>query len=724
MKSLKINLDFDCKKIEVEPSDYKNTDSNLLARMAFEIFLIREFENTLLKLSADGAVHGPVHTSIGEEACAAGAMAALKKTDKITSTHRAHHHYMAKATGYYLTKDFDPITQNIPDEIDKQVTTLMAEVMGLATGCCGGRGGSMHLRNADVGIVGTNAIVAGGIPCATGAAFALKYNKSSDIVICFLGDGAVNQGSFHEALNLAAIWKLPIVYFIENNQYAVATSIEKATAIKDLSTRAVAYGLSGRIFDGMNPLTVMLATQEALEYVRRGNGPIVIEAKCYRFPHHAGPTPGSAYGYRTKQEEKQWQQQDPHNAFPKKLIANGIFSHDQIEQLRSKAVAIVKSAVERCTISRDNKFFVRDELWPKPDSLLVGLRSDGREFNSVTFNEKEDFSKFESRTYVEAIAAVTGRWLERDERVFVLGEEVASFGGGPYSATKGLPAKYPDRILNTPISESGFSGLAGGAAISGLRPIVEIMFPDFALVAADQLFNQIGKLRHIYGNSIEMPIVVRTRIAIGCGYGGQHSMDPAGLFALWSGWRILAPSNAFDYIGLFNSAMRCKDPVLMFEHHSLYSVKSEVPEGNLDYFVQMGKARVVKGGNDVTILCYSSTVPLVEQAAKDLEADGISAEVIDLRTISLSDIDYETIGSSLKKTAILATVEQAPASMSIGPVIACQCQKRFFDYLDGPAVTIAAADIPIPVSRALEAAALPTVESVKETISKAVRRES
>lgn len=719
-----LKLDFDCKRIEVEQSDYKNTDPNLLAQMAFEIFLIREFEKTLLKLSADNAVHGPVHTSIGEEACAAGAMAALRKTDKITSTHRAHHHYLAKVISYYFEKDFNPIAQEIPKEVNEQVTTLMAEVMGLSTGCCGGRGGSMHLQNAEVGIVGTNAIVAGGIPCATGAAFALKYNKSRDVIICFLGDGAVNQGSFHEAVNLAAIWKLPIIYFIENNQYAVATSIDKATAIKDLSIKASGYGLSGRIFDGMNPLAVMLATQQAVDYVRNGNGSIVIEAKCYRFYHHAGPTPGSSYGYRSKQEEKQWQRQDPHIAFPKKLIDAGIFSQDQIEQLRTKAVNIIKDAVAHCTKSEAGKLFVKDELWPKLESLRIGLRSDGGEFEGITFNEKEGFFRFQSLSYVEAIAAVTGRHLEKDERVFVLGEEVASFGGGPYGATKSLPAKYPDRVLNTPISESGFSGLAGGAAISGLRPIVEIMFPDFALVAADQLFNQIGKLRHIYGNSIEMPIVVRTRIAIGCGYGGQHSMDPVGLFALWSGWRILAPSNAFDYIGLFNSAMQCKDPVLMFEHHSLYPVKADVPENNLDYFVQMGKAKTIKSGNDVTILCYCSTVPLVVQSAKDLEAEGISAEVIDLRTLSLVDIDYETIGNSLKKTGILVTVEQAPASMSIGPNIACQCQKRFFDYLDGPVLTIAGADVPVPVSRVLEAAALPTVESVKETIIKTVRRES
>ena len=179
-------------------------------------------------------------------------------------------------------------------------------------------------------------------------------------------------------------------------------------------------------------------------------------------------------------------------------------------------------------------------------------------------------------------------------------------------STKGLPAKYPDRIFNTPISECGFTGLAGGAAISGLKPIVEIMYPDFALVAADQLFNHIGKLRHMYGNSVEMPIVVRTRIGIGCGYGGQHSMDPIGIFSLFSGWRIVAPSNAFDYIGLLNSAIQSKDPVLIIEHHSLYPQEFQVPKNNVDYFVPLDKAKCIKSGDDVTLLSYCSTVELAK----------------------------------------------------------------------------------------------------------------
>jgi 2-oxoisovalerate dehydrogenase E1 component len=721
MHQSSLNYNFDFQKIEIQREDYAAIDRNRLAVMLFELFLIRQFEEMLLKLSADGCVNGPVHTSIGEEACAAGAMAALLPEDQIASTHRAHHHYLAKAISATLSRDFDILKQPIPDAVQNEVIVLMSEVMGLAKGCCGGRGGSMHLRNPQIGVLGTNAIVAGGVPGATGAAFAARYVRSGRRILCFLGDGAVNQGAFHEAANLAGLWHLPIVYFIENNLYAVATPIRNATAIDDLVLKATPYGLKGLVVDGMDPVAVFHAVNQALKNASQDR-PTLIEARCYRFPHHAGPTPGSGYGYRGKEEEHQWQQRDPLTTFPKMLNDLNIISPDQVEQIRQQAAKVVETARQNLTVTMNGKMQVPNNLWPAAETLTRGLRSSGDEFNGIKFAERQDFSEFETMTYVGAIAAVTGRHLETDSRVFVLGEEIANFGGGPYQATKGLPARFPDRVLNTPISESGFSGLAGGAAMSGLRPIVEIMFPDFALVAADQLFNQIGKLRHMYGNTTDMPLVARTRIAIGCGYGGQHSLDPVGLFSLFSGWHVVAPSTAFDYIGLFNSAMRCTDPVLMMEHHCLYAQPCEVPKNNLDYFIQLGRARVVQPGQQATVLCYSSTVGLVCRAAEPLIAEGITPEIIDLRTISPPDIDYETIAQSLRKTHILVIVEQAPAGMALGPRLAGECQKRFFDELDGPVVTLAAADVPLPVSRRLEAAAVPQVDDVRAAILDAVRR--
>ncbi len=304
-----------------------------------------------------------------------------------------------------------------------------------------------------------------------------------------------------------------------------------------------------------------------------------------------------------------------------------------------------------------------------------------------------------------------------------MGEEVANFGGGAYGATKGLPDKYPSRVLNTPISEAGFTGLGLGAAMSGMRPVIEIMFPDFSLVAADQIFNQIGKARHMYGNTTDIPLVLRIRIAVGCGYGGQHSMDPVGLYALFSGWRIVAPSNAFDYIGLFNTAMQSNDPVVIIEHHQLYPLKFPVPENELDYFIPFGKARIVSTGKDATLITYGVMAYRCEQLISNFIEKGISVEIIDLRTIDLPGLDFETVGESLKKTGVAIVVEEAPANHSIGSKIAAELTERYFDYLDSPVMRLTSLDVPNSVSKVLEKAAMIDDETIIRNTVLAAKRQ-
>jgi 2-oxoisovalerate dehydrogenase E1 component len=227
----------------------------------------------------------------------------------------------------------------------------------------------------------------------------------------------------------------------------------------------------------------------------------------------------------------------------------------------------------------------------------------------------------------------------------------------------------------------------------------------------------------MYGGQVKFPIVIRTRIAMGFGYGGQHSMDPSGVFALFSGWRIMAPSNAFDYIGMFNTAMKFQDPVLIVEHGQIYADSTMVPEDDMDYYVQYGKAKVVHPGSDLTVLTYLLSVKHCVQAAEELESQGISVEVIDLRTLDYTGMDYETIGNSLKKTGSVLTVEQAPRSMTLGPRISDEIQERFFDYLDNPVRKVAGLDVPPPVSKKLEEAALPSLERIKSGMIQAANRQ-
>jgi 2-oxoisovalerate dehydrogenase E1 component len=318
--------------------------------------------------------------------------------------------------------------------------------------------------------------------------------------------------------------------------------------------------------------------------------------------------------------------------------------------------------------------------------------------------------------YSDAIAESMGGWLAKDPSVVVIGEEVANMKGGAYGATRGLPDRFPDKILNTPISEAGFCGVAAGAAMNGMHPIVEIMYSSFVLVAADQIFNQIGQLSHIYGGTIDLPLVLRVRVAIGFGFGAQHSLDPAALFHLFPGWQVFAPSTPFDYVGLFNVAMHSKRPTVLLEHHELYGRKGKIPEGQLDYLVRPGRAKVIRTGADITLVTYSATTRQALEAARLLKEEGVDVEVIDLRTLDRANTDFESIGESLKKTGRMLTVEQAPRSGSIGPHIITECVDRFDEYLKFPPRSLAGPSVPIPVSRPLEALCLLDAERISQAI--------
>lgn len=704
-----------------DAADLGRLESPEAARMAFGLLVIHEFEQALLKLKSQDCVWGPVHSSIGQEAVAVGAISALRRSDKVASTHRAHHHFLAKALQYVLPETWNPIRDEWPQGGQEVIDRTLAEIMGLEPGWCGGRGGSMHLRWAEAGFIGSNAIVAGGIPLATGAAFAEKYKKSGNVVLCFFGDGAINQGAFHEACNLAGLWQLPIIYFVENNFYAVATPVSQACAVDELAVRAHAYNMDGHSVNGHDLPALCEVTRQAADSVRRTGRPALIEARCYRHYHHAGDMPGSAYGYRSKEEEGERKLLDPVAQFPAALLQAGVLSEPELAGIRELAHGCVERAVASCTIPGEEPLKVRAELWPKPESAGEGLRSDGSELAGLSYQEPEDFAEFTEMRFSDAIATVTGHWLERDENVFVLGEEVANFGGGAYGATKKLAAQYPTRVLNTPISEAGFVGLGLGAAMLGLRPVIEIMFPDFSLVAADQIFNQIAKARHMYGGTTNLPLVLRTRVAIGCGYGGQHSMDPIGLYALFPGWRIVAPSNAFDYIGLFNTAMRSLDPVMIIEYHDIYTRKFPVPAEDRDYLIPFGKARVIREGTDLTMITYGAMTGRCAALLDRFAEEGIAPELIDLRTVDPLGIDWATISDSVRRTRSVIVVEEASASQSLGPHLAARIQQLSFEHLEHPVTCLASLDVPNPVSRVLEEAAILSDRTILERTLALVR---
>jgi 2-oxoisovalerate dehydrogenase E1 component len=307
--------------------------------------------------------------------------------------------------------------------------------------------------------------------------------------------------------------------------------------------------------------------------------------------------------------------------------------------------------------------------------------------------------------FIDAVAAVMARRMETDPGVVVMGEDVHRLNGGTNGATRGLPDRFPGRVLGTPISENAFAGLAGGVALDGrFTPVVEFMYADFMWVAADQLFNQIGKARHMYGGGSGVPLVLRSKVAMGTGYGSQHSMDPAGVFATAPGWRIVAPSTPYDYVGLMNSALRCQDPVVVLEHVDLYGSSGPGPIDDLDYCLPVGKAAVRREGTDVTILSYLGMVPFVLEAVEEFAK--VDAEVIDLRWLDRASLDWDTIEASLGKTNQILIAEQGAVGTSYGAWLADEIHRRFFDLLDAPVHRVTGAEASPSISRVLERAAI------------------
>ena len=678
-------------------------DPELLDSMLTAMSLIRAFEEKVLELAGQGLVHGPAHSAIGQEGGAVGSVLAMRSSDQINGSHRAHHQFLAKAFHYVAPRG---LTSSGP--FDDQVRTIadraLSEILGLARGYCKGRGGSMHLRWAESGNLGTNAIVGGGVPAAAGAAWAHKRAGTGDVAFTYFGDGAVNIGSVLETMNLAAAWKLPLCFFIENNRYAVSTTVEEATAEPRLSSRGLAFGIPAWKVDGMDPLAVYLATEAAVEKMRAGDGPTIIEADVYRYFHQNGPLPGSAFGYRSKDEEAAWRKRDPIDRVAAEMASRQLIGEDQVAALRMRSKALMESIAGELVELHDGKRRIVPSLWPSPDFRDFGVRGDLSELKEARYLEQEDFpGEIVERRFVDIVADVMERRMQQDESIIVMGEDVHRLKGGTNGATRGLSATYPDRVLGTPIAENAFVGLAGGIAMDGrFLPVVEFMYPDFMWVAADQVFNQIGKARHMFGGDGEVPLVLRTKVAMGTGYGSQHSMDPAGIFATSPGWRIVAASTPYDYVGLMNSALQCKDPVLVLEHVDLYNAKGPAPVGDLDYCIPLGKAKLLRSGTRITILTYLGMVrPVLDLVARL----GIDADVIDLRSLDRAGMDWEAIERSIDKTGNVLIVEQGAIGTSYGGWLAAEIQNRCFDMLDQPVQRVHGGEASPSISKVLEATA-------------------
>lgn len=688
-------------------ADWDAADPGLLRTMFAQMALVRAFEEFVLELAGAGLIHGPAHSSIGQEGGAVGSVLALIPGDTVNGSHRGHHQFLAKVLQHVSPAGIDPAAP-ISEAISDVLLRTLAEIAGLDRGFSHGRGGSMHLRWDEAGAIGTNAIVGGGVPLAAGSAWAHRHAGTDNVAVTYFGDGASNIGSTLETFNLAAAWDLPLCFFIENNLYAVSTHVDDVTGDSRLSGRGPGFGLASWKVDGMDPLAVYLAMQEAGSRMRSGEGATIIEADVYRYFHQNGPFPGSSFRYRTKEEEAQWRDRDPIDMTARHLMRRGLADQAVLDGFRASAKALMASLgevlLEPLPGGKPGQQQIKPSEWPDPGFVDVGIRGDLSEFAGARYEELDAFTGAVAETkLIDVVSGVMARRMETDDRIIVMGEDVHRLNGGTNGATKGLLERFPGRVLGTPIAENAFTGLGGGMAMDGrFRPVVEFMYADFMWVAADQLFNQIGKARHMFGGESPVPFVLRSKVAMGTGYGSQHSMDPAGVFATQPGWRIVAPSNPFDYVGLMNAALRCDDPVVVIESVDLYNSTGLGPVDDFDYCIEVGKAALRRTGSDVTIISYLMMTNFVLEA---VDSSGTSADVIDLRWLDRASIDWETIGASIRKTNRVLIAEQGAVGTGYGAWLADEIQRRYFDWLDAPVERVTGKSASPSISKVLERAA-------------------
>ena len=660
---------------------------------------IRAFENNISNLLGRAVLKGASHLYAGEEAVAVGAIAALRDDDLITSTHRGHGHAHTHGDNAARTAGGKQMHFN----------KMMAEVMGKSGGYCKGKGGSMHIADVAHGNLGATGIVGGNIPVAVGAALAQKLMDTDKVVLCFFGDGACNTGNFHESLNMASIWKLPVVFVVENNMYAMSTPWAKSSVLPNAADRASAYGIPGKVVDGMDVLDVRGVVVKAVERARKGKGPSLIEAKTYRYYGHSRSDPRA---YRTKEEEKEWKQRDPIKVLKENMKSVGMLSDDEFDSLNKAAKAKLKTAMDYSEQSApvdpselETDVFAPFHFTVKDIEAEAGLREKVRADSGMR-----------EITYAEAIQEALREEMVKDKRVFLMGEDVGLYGGA-YGASRGLFDQFGEwRIIDTPISEAAIGGAAVGAAMAGMRPVAEIMYVDFTPLIIDQVANQGAKNRYMFGGKTSVPMVIRTEGGAGRAIAAHHSQSLESLWTHFPGIYVIMPSTPYDVKGLLKAAIRDDNPIMFIEHKMLYKTKGRVPEG--DYIIPLGIADIKRAGKDITLVTYSRQVLNALEAAKILANEGIDVEVVDLR--SLKPLDTQAIITSVQKTGRFVGVTEAYQNSSFINEVMAVVNDLAFDWLDAPMVRVAAANVPVPRAEILEDLAIPNVQRIVAACRKVV----
>jgi len=666
-------------------------DNRVLLDLYRRMQLVRRCELRLAKSCQQGLVHGACHTSVGQEAVAVGVCAQLRKDDVVFSTHRGHGHALAKG---------------VPPE------RIIAELYGRNTGCSAGRGGSMHLFAPETGLMGTSGIVG---PCmlqAVGAGYSLKLLNKDRIAVAFFGDGAVNNGAFHEALNMASIWKLPLLFVCENNGYATEVPFRYASSNRSVAARAESYGLPGVAVDGNDVTAVYAVAEEAVDRARQGEGATLIECVTYRVRAHAEGM--EDFTYRSKEEVESWKKRCPLLRL-RRLLLDEPGNTEPVERAKldavDKEVSDIVDAAHRAAEAAE---------YPDPETACDHVYSTPpnnraiRRHGTMATDQVSPAVPTGAReiSFAGAAHEALSDAMRDDSTVFVLGEGVGERGGN-FKTTVGLYEQYGSmRLCDTPICERGFVGLSAGAAMTGTRPVVDFMFADFLLDAVGEMMNQIAKIQYMSRGRLPMPVVLRGCIGIGHSAATHHSGSYYSMYAHFPGLHVVVPATPYDAKGLFAQALASNDPVLFLEHRELLNVKGPVPAS--PYTIPFGQAAIVRAGTDVTVVAVARMVHQSLDAMNRLEERGISVELIDPRTVA--PLDCEAILQSVAKTGRLLIVDETFGPFGIGAEISAQVGQHGFNDLDAPIHRLNGAHTPTPYSPPLEKAVVPQVEDIVRTV--------
>jgi 2-oxoisovalerate dehydrogenase E1 component len=624
----------------------------------------------------------------GQEAMSAGAACALRPEDRLVATYRG--------LG-------DLVARGIP------LPEYFAELLGKAHGLSKGKAGAMGCVDPSVGVFMTTGIVGAGPPIANGIALASVIQNDNRVTLVSFGDGSTSIGFVHEAMNLAALWALPVVFFCQNNGWAECTPVIGYTKTAHLADRAAGYGMQGVTVDGTDPLAVHTAVSAACDAARRGDGPTFVEAVAYRLQGHYF---GDAMPYVDQGELAAARTRDPVGTFRRRLVDTGLAQSADLDGIDAELDAEIALAVE----------FAKSSPASPPEELYTDVYRDRSDDGSVAVPEarraETPSGPSETMGLVQAINHTLDRALARDSSVILLGEDIADPAGGIFRVTAGLSTKYGvERVRATPIAETSIIGAAIGASLAGLRPVAEVMFMDFIGVCLDQIANHAAKVRYLSGGRQSAPLTIRT--AVGAGSGPQHSQSLEAWLMHMPGLKVAWPSNSADAAGLLTACIEDDDPCIFVESMSLFFAGGRGPVPVEDHRVPLGAADIKRPGRDISVVTYGPTVGDAMQAAEELAAEGIDVEVVDLRT--LVPLDLHTILESVGRTRRLVVAHESPTFCGPGAEIAATVGHELFGDLLAPVLRVAASHTPVPRSAELEALSRPSVSRLKEAVGQACR---